>query len=467
MTDIKNFTLKGLGNNVQFGRNNGRVKWNTDHFELRNFTDTAFVNLYVSSTPIGPNAVVTKEYVDSLVQGLSPKEKVKAATSAVLSDSYTYNNGTAGAGATLTKTTNGAFPLIDGVTVTVNDRILIKNETGGNQPYNGIYILTTGGDGSTPWVLTRASDNDIAAEFSGAFLFVEQGSANQDTGWICATNNPIVVGTTNIVWQQFSTFGQTTASNGIIKIANDFQLNIQSLISTNPITNADNILFYDTSTNSHAIRSISNTIADLNIVTSVANGLLTRTGVNAYTSRTITPSVVANLTGINIVNGDGVSGNPTIGLSITGLPSGSFNDNMEFPFHSNTGVNSKTSWFGLKNQVRIDLALITRISGLVNKFSTGGATQTIGTLPPFSLVVGVEVEILGAWDQPETIGVGISGNSSIMNSNENDPLIIGKYVGGLSYTNSSSFNQTITAAVSNGGASSGQARVIVYFIKTS
>ena len=161
-------------------------------------------------TPVQDADAANKGYVDSIAQGLDPKASVAYATAAALS-AYTYNNGTAGVGATITATANGALS-IDGSTPTVQDRVLIKNETSTNQPYNGIYVVTTVGSVSVPFVLTRSTDFDAPTEIPSAFTFVETGSTNADTGWVCTTNAPVTVGTTNIVFAQFSGAGSYTAN---------------------------------------------------------------------------------------------------------------------------------------------------------------------------------------------------------------------------------------------------------------
>ncbi len=97
---------------------------------------------------------------------------------------YTYNNGTAGVGATITASANGAL-VVDGETITtLGTRILVKNETAGNAPYNGIYTLTTAGGVSTAFVLTRSTDMNIAAEFDGSFTFISTGATQADTGFV-------------------------------------------------------------------------------------------------------------------------------------------------------------------------------------------------------------------------------------------------------------------------------------------
>lgn len=69
------------------------------------------------------------------------KESVRAATTAAL-PAVTYANGTGGVGATLTADANGALPAQDGVTLVVNDRLLVKDQAA--QLQNGIYILKAG-----------------------------------------------------------------------------------------------------------------------------------------------------------------------------------------------------------------------------------------------------------------------------------------------------------------------------------
>jgi hypothetical protein len=101
--------------------------------------------------------------------------QVSSAVAATVSNlNGSYSNGTGGIGATLTANSNQAFPAQDGVTVNLNDRVLYKNA--GLQQRNGVYTLTTVGDGSNPWVLTRATDDDQASEISGTIVVVSGGS---------------------------------------------------------------------------------------------------------------------------------------------------------------------------------------------------------------------------------------------------------------------------------------------------
>jgi len=171
--------------------------------------------------PTAAQDAVTLSYLQTFLQGIAWKNPVRASTTGAL-PSYTYANGASGVGATLTATTNGALPAQDGVTLVANvteslaDRLLVKDETAGNAPYNGIYYLTQLGDGTHPYILTRATDCDINTEILQAAVFVEEGTSNADTAWVDTTNAPITMGTTNISFVQFSSTVAYTFDQGLL-----------------------------------------------------------------------------------------------------------------------------------------------------------------------------------------------------------------------------------------------------------
>lgn len=170
------------------------------------------------ATPTASTDAATKGYVDSVAEGLHIHASVVAATTANLN--ATYDNGTSGVGATLTNAGANAALTLDGVSLSVSDRVLVKNQTSGAQ--NGIYTVTTVGDGSTAWVLTRATDFNSSAEIQGGdFVFVTGGTTYDNTGWV-QTSTGVTVGTTAIVWQQFSGAGTYTASNGVQLVGSNF-----------------------------------------------------------------------------------------------------------------------------------------------------------------------------------------------------------------------------------------------------
>jgi len=137
-----------------------------------------------------------------------PKTDVRVATTANLT--ATYANGTAGLNATLTNSGTLAALQIDGVALSVSDRVLVKNQTTGFQ--NGVYTVTTVGSGAVAWVLTRATDFDVSADIVlGSLFFVSAGTTNSNRYYYCTNSSAVTVGTTAITFAIGAGF--TTASN--------------------------------------------------------------------------------------------------------------------------------------------------------------------------------------------------------------------------------------------------------------
>ena len=150
--------------------------------------------------PTSAQDAATKNYVDSVAQGLDVKGSVRAATTVTGTLATAYANG----------------QVIDTITLVTGDRILIKNQS--TQTENGIYTVNASG------APTRATDMDAGTEVPGAFTFVEEGG-QADTGWVCTTNAPVTIGSTNIVFAQFSGAGTYTASNGVTLTGSNFTFN--------------------------------------------------------------------------------------------------------------------------------------------------------------------------------------------------------------------------------------------------
>jgi hypothetical protein len=140
----------------------------------------------LAADPVSGLQAATKQYVDSVAQGLDAKVSVRAATTANI-------------------TLSGA-QTIDGVALTAGERALVKNQS--SAAANGIYVVAAGG-----W--TRAPDMDAWSEVPGAFVFVEEGAINADTGWVCTSNSGGAVGANTISWAQFSGAGSYSAGAGL------------------------------------------------------------------------------------------------------------------------------------------------------------------------------------------------------------------------------------------------------------
>jgi hypothetical protein len=172
-----------------------------------------------AADPTQSTDLATKAYVDGLSNGLDVKQSVIAASTTALT--VTYSNGSSGVGATLTNAGTQAALTLDSIALTVGDRVLIKDQASTLQ--NGVYTVTTVGTVSTNWVLTRATDfdNSPSTEIGpGVFFFVEQGTTQADNGYVISTDTAITIGTTGIVFSQFSGAGQITAGAGLTKSGN-------------------------------------------------------------------------------------------------------------------------------------------------------------------------------------------------------------------------------------------------------
>lgn len=130
---------------------------------------------------------------------------VRVATTAALAGTPTYNNGVAGVGATLTRSSNGALAAQDGITLIVSDRLLVKNQAA--QLQNGVYEVTDLGSAGTPYILTRTTDSDATTEFENQVVGVAVGTTNSGKLFEQTTTAP-VVGTNNIVYAATSTIYQ-------------------------------------------------------------------------------------------------------------------------------------------------------------------------------------------------------------------------------------------------------------------
>lgn len=140
---------------------------------------------------------VTKQQLDSIAAGYDPKQSVRVATTAAGTLASSFENG----------------DTIDGIVLATGNRILIKNQAAGAE--NGIYTVNASG------APTRATDADVSSEVtSGMYVFVEEGTTNADSGWVLTNDGAITLGTTALVFVQFTGAGQITAGAALTKTGN-------------------------------------------------------------------------------------------------------------------------------------------------------------------------------------------------------------------------------------------------------
>ena len=181
-----------------------------------NITTANITSGTITTAPTNNTDIVNKQYADAIASGIHFHEAVNLATTAAL-PANTYNNGTSGVGATLTGNANGALS-VDSTLTVVAERILVKNEAAGAN--NGVYVVTQVGSAGTPYILTRATDFDSVGTGvdqidEGDFFLVTSGTANVNTAWVQQTPPPITIGTTAILFQQFSAPITYTAGTGL------------------------------------------------------------------------------------------------------------------------------------------------------------------------------------------------------------------------------------------------------------
>ena len=182
---------------------------------------------YKDRAGFAADSLATKEYVDSASSGLDVKDSCRVATTAALTVTYDQSNGR------LDNAGTQAALVIDGVTLSVNDRVLVKDQAEARQ--NGLYVVSDIGSNSSNWRLTRAADADAGNELTGGtFTFVEEGTANSDNGYVFTHNGTPTLtdntlsNNTELPISQFSGAGQVVAGAALVKAGNTLDVNVDN-----------------------------------------------------------------------------------------------------------------------------------------------------------------------------------------------------------------------------------------------
>lgn len=194
--DVDYLTLDG--NEITSTNTNGNISLNPNGSGVVDVNNSRISNV---TDPTQAQDAATKAYVDAVKQALDIKDSVRLATTGNITIASDLNVG----------------DTIDGETLADGDRVLVKNQSSAGE--NGIYIA-----GATP---VRAADANTAAELTGGtFVFVEEGTANGDNGYVFTHNGtPETFGTTAMPVVQFSGAGQIVAGDALSKSGNTINVN--------------------------------------------------------------------------------------------------------------------------------------------------------------------------------------------------------------------------------------------------
>lgn len=180
-----------------------------------NLNGQVFTN---AGEPINPSDLATKSYVEARAQGLNPLDPVKAATTGNI--------------------TLSGLLTIDGITLVNGDRVLVKDQTTNTQ--NGVYVAASGA-----W--TRATDADVWTELVSSYAFVENGTINKNSGWLCTALPGGTLGTSPIPWKLFNKAGDITATTigggevSVFKQKTGINLEFRSFTDTSSINVTQNV----------------------------------------------------------------------------------------------------------------------------------------------------------------------------------------------------------------------------------
>ena len=194
VTELTVDNLNVNGNTIATTNTNGNLVLDPNGTGTIDVSSARITSL---ATPTQTTDAATKAYVDAQLQGLDVKNSVRVATTAngTLSSAFANNS------------------TVDGITLATGDRILLKDQSTGSQ--NGIYTVNSSG------APTRATDFDENSEVTGGtFFFVEEGTVNADNGFVMTNDGTVTVGSTALVFTQFSGAGQVTAGSALTKSGN-------------------------------------------------------------------------------------------------------------------------------------------------------------------------------------------------------------------------------------------------------
>jgi hypothetical protein len=388
------------------------------------FTGTLNMNSnYITNvtTPVNPTDAANKYYVDMSIQGLSAKESVIAATTT--------------AGTLTTSFANGS--IIDGITLVTGERILIKDQT--NQVENGIYIVAATG---SP---TRSSDFATGTEQGGTFVFVESGTVNASSGFVCTDVAPNdVVGTNNMTFTQFSGAGEIIAGTGLSKSGNTLSVNA----AQTQITSVGSLISLSTGPLTGTTASFSSTLA----VTGTSS-LGTVTGTSITSTGTLSAPVLTSTVAIGTAPLTVISTTNVPNLNASLLNGNTFSN--PGPIGSGTASTGAFTTGTYSSTLNIS-GLLTASGGFTSTGATTLAATTIGAITGTSATFSSLTGSSSVQTDGSSNLITITNTGTGFNVLNNSPSLITPVLGVASATSISASGNisgnTLTSTVSTGTA---------------
>lgn len=303
---------------------------------------------------------------------------VQAGTTAVLAGSPTYDNGSSGVGATLTRGSNGALAAQDGITLVAGDRLLVKDQASGLQ--NGVYVVTTVGSGSAPYVLTRATDFNQSSNITwGTLVPIDAGTTLAGTIWMLSGTGTITVGTTALTFVQSSTANVVTAAaviadNSVVRGDGGARGVQDSAVliadTTGVISGTQGVTFTGSSSGTTAL-----------VPTAAASGTLTLPAATDTLVGKATTDTLTNKTLTSPALGGTVTGNGTIPLAVLATQA-------DKTFVGNVSGGSASPVAATAAQVITALAMTSTITFIIDGVGATIATGIKGDLEiPFACTI--------------------------------------------------------------------------------
>ena len=337
VTEIQVDNININGNEISSTNTNGNISLSPDGTGSIDVNGSKIIAL---GTPTVGTDAATKAYVDTIAAaGIHYHDPVRVESPTNLN--ATYNNGTDGVGATLTNAGTQAAITIDGVALSLSDRVLIYAQT--NAAHNGVYTVTTVGSGASNWVLTRSTDTDsYGASDPDAFgqgdaFFVKEGDTGAGELYVMNTEGAITFGTTNITFTQVAETAVYNAGAALSLTGTTFSVDVDD--STIEIS-SDALQIKDLGVDTAQLADSSVTNAKL--AGSIANSKLVNSTFSISDDSATTDDIALGET-LSIVGGEGIDTVMTSNtLTISGEDASTSNKGIALFSSNNFAVSSGT-----------------------------------------------------------------------------------------------------------------------------